>query len=176
MSGAPSIMIDLETLGQSANAAIVSIGAVEIIDNTLTGREFYRVIDLNSCLRAGLAIEADTLRWWMRQSDAARAVFSDDNSDGIVVTLKEFAHWLPSDALIWGNGSDFDNAILANAYRACALDVPWKFWNNRCYRTLKNQYPDIKLTRTGTHHNALDDARTQAGHLIDILNHTRAPA
>jgi hypothetical protein len=29
-------------------------------------------------------------------------------------------------------------------------------------------YPSVKLVRTGTHHNAVDDAESQAVHLIDI--------
>jgi inhibitor of KinA sporulation pathway (predicted exonuclease) len=48
----------------------------------------------------------------------------------------------------------------------------YKFWNERCYRTVKNQYPDVKLTRTGTYHNALDDARTQAEHLVQICQNS----
>jgi hypothetical protein len=66
---------------------------------------------------------------------------------------------------LWGNGASFDNAILAHAYARCGATPPWKFWNDRCYRTV------AALTATprqqgGTHHNALDDARSQAEHLI----------
>jgi inhibitor of KinA sporulation pathway (predicted exonuclease) len=34
---------------------------------------------------------------------------------------------------------------------------------------VKNLHPEITMNRTGTHHNALDDARNQAQHLIDIF-------
>jgi exodeoxyribonuclease VIII len=44
----------------------------------------------------------------------------------------------------------------------------WEFWKDRCYRTIKNCYPDVPFDRRGTHHNALDDARSQALHLIAI--------
>lgn len=71
--------------------------------------------------------------------------------------------------LLWGNGSDFDNVILASAYRSCNLEVPWKFWNNRCYRTVKALRPDIKIHRSGTYHNALDDAVSQAEHLMRMI-------
>jgi inhibitor of KinA sporulation pathway (predicted exonuclease) len=47
------------------------------------------------------------------------------------------------------------------------MQAPWKFYNDRCYRTLKAMYPHIKMPkRTGTHHNALDDAISQVNHLI----------
>ena len=70
-----------------------------------------------------------------------------------------------------GNGADFDLPILAAAYAAVGLSVPWKPYNGRCYRTLKNLAPVVKLARPGTHHNALDDARTQAVHAIKLMRH-----
>jgi inhibitor of KinA sporulation pathway (predicted exonuclease) len=38
---------------------------------------------------------------------------------------------------------------------------------------MKNMYPAIKLARTGTHHNAVDDAASQAYHLMNILEKLR---
>ena len=70
---------------------------------------------------------------------------------------------------MWGNGATFDNVILANAYRGAGLPVPWKFWNDKCYRTIKGFFPQIKLQRIGTHHNAQDDAESQAWHLINMV-------
>jgi exodeoxyribonuclease VIII len=47
-------------------------------------------------------------------------------------------------------------------------DAPWPFWKDKCYRTVKGIWKDIKLDRVGTHHNALHDAESQAEHLIAI--------
>jgi exodeoxyribonuclease VIII len=44
----------------------------------------------------------------------------------------------------------------------------WEFWKDKCYRTVKGMYPDVKMERSGTHHNALDDAFYQTLHLIAI--------
>jgi hypothetical protein len=44
----------------------------------------------------------------------------------------------------------------------------WRSYNSRCYRTVKQQFPDITIVRSGTHHNALDDARAQAAHMVGI--------
>lgn len=75
----------------------------------------------------------------------------------------------PERAHIWGNGADFDNVILTNAYRAVGISRPWEPYHDRCYRTLKNLRRDIHLYRTGTHHNALYDAITQAEHAVRLL-------
>ena len=66
---------------------------------------------------------------------------------------------------VWGNGATFDNVILSNAYKAAGMEQPWKFWDDRCYRTVKGLLPDIKIERLGTHHNAVYDAMSQARHL-----------
>ena len=87
-------------------------------------------------------------------------------------SLEGFAKFVgdPSKARVWGNGASFDNPILANAYRAVNLDPPWRFWNDRCYRTVKSMFgKNVKLERIGEHHNALDDAKSQADHLIRIM-------
>ncbi len=71
---------------------------------------------------------------------------------------------------MWGNGSDFDNTLLEEAYRATGIKPPWRFTGNRCYRTVKNLFPDVWVDPVGTAHNALDDATYQANHLIAISN------
>ena len=69
---------------------------------------------------------------------------------------------------MWGNGAAFDNVLLSNAYRKLEMNQPWKFWNDRCYRTVKNIYKDVEFIRSGTHHNAVDDTESQALQLIEI--------
>lgn len=175
MSNKPfDIMLDLETMGTGPNAAIVAIGAVEFdIATGTVGDRFYRVVDLGTSVAMGGEIDADTVLWWMQQSDDARAMFTRD-SVPLSVALAEFTVWMSdrgavSGARVWGNGAAFDNVILSSAYRRSAYMQPWQHWNDRCYRTIKAQYPDVKLERVGTHHNAVDDAESQARHLIAML-------
>jgi len=163
------IMLDLETMGQRKDAAIIAIGAVKFGDGKIYD-EFYQIIDLQSSIDAGLSIDASTIMWWMKQSDAARNEFGRASAsiDGV---LQNFSDWIgdDSDPEIWGNGAAFDNVILANAYHKCGIKQPWKYWNDRCYRTIKAMVPKLTLERTGTHHNALDDAKHQALHLMKIF-------
>ncbi len=169
------VMLDLETMGNGPNAAIVAIGAVAFNPSTNSiDDKFYTPVDLESSVKAGGVMDPSTVLWWMQQSDAARSLFSKQGIP-LETAIKDFSCWLGKIALrddirMWGNGSDFDNVILSSAYRSLGIPLPWNFWSNRCYRSIKSLHPEIKMQRTGTHHNALNDAESQALHLMAILN------
>lgn len=176
------VMVDLETLGNSPGAAILSIGAVAFDPETgeIDDAGYYSVVDVNSCVCAGLRFDPDTLAWWKDQSEEARAVLKDawaSKAPTLKTALIGFNGYLRqhggTGVRVWGNGSDFDNALLAVAYRAADVAPGWKFWNSRCFRTLKNLSPLTTFTRVGTYHNALDDARTQAAHALRIFAEMR---
>ena len=169
------VMLDLETMGTGSNAAIVAIGAVEFDLNTLTiGESFYRKVDLQSSVESGGAIDASTVLWWMKQSDEVRRALYEDTED-CMVTLQAFLDWMIDHeaVYVWGNGAGFDNVILREAYKRLDVIEPWLFYNDRCYRTIKALRPDIKMERVGTHHSAIDDARSQALHLLEIVRAIR---
>lgn len=170
------LMLDLETMGMTAGSAILSIGAVFFdMKARALGPEFYRIIDLEDACAHGLTIAPATVLWWMKQSDEARELFKQPG-EGLAHTLSYFGSWANAncpreDMKVWGCGVDFDNVLISAAYKACGLELPWRWFNNRDYRTVKNQYRDVKIDRSGgVHHNALDDAKAQALHLIRILN------
>lgn len=164
-------MVDLETWGQTPGCAIVSIGAVMFDKTVHLDKTFYVVVNRQSCLDAGLFEEVGTIDWWMRQSEEARSVLAKTASKTDSLSLKDalsaFNDWLrqhgnPGSVCVWGNGSDFDNALLACAYRAVGMRAAWMFWNSRCFRTTKNRSTVQAPKRQGVHHNALDDAIHQA--------------
>lgn len=167
-------MVDIETLSLEPNAMIVSLGAVLFSKEGVDDQNiFYETIDIVQAQKDHgdkFHIDAGTVTWWTSQSAASRAVFST-RKEKIEIVLSRFANWLKSWNVngIWGNGSDYDNVVLAQAYRTCGLTLPWKFGKNRCYRTLKNLCPSIPLERIGEHHNALDDAKSQAAHAVQIM-------
>lgn len=166
-------MTDIETLGNSSCSVIIAIGAVKFtIPGGVTDR-FYTTVSAKSCVDAGLKMDADTVLWWMQQSQEARAQFKEANQPSLYDALRKFTAWI-GDAPpkgVWGNGVAFDNVILDNAYKALKLERPWPFWADMCYRTIKNLYPNIKMDRiVGVHHNALSDAENQAVHLLKILS------
>jgi len=165
----PHIMVDLETMGTAPGSAIVSLGAVAFdpVSGRL-GEEFYRVIDLGSCQRAGLTLDPGTVAWWLQQSDAARAQVNSPDAIPLAEALSWFASWWRRQRgqFFWGHGANFDEPILSWAFRAAHVVVPWQYWDSRCTRTifaLTDERPD---RQKGVHHNALDDARAQAEAVI----------
>ncbi len=167
------IMLDIETLGRTAGSAIVGIGAVAF-DNSGILNTFGCRIDLRSCQRAGLHIDADTVMWWLRQGEEPRREIYDAR-EGLAESLDKLTAWLAEwsnkEALIWGNGSDFDNVILAAAYEAIDRRVPWRYSKNRCFRTIKAMFGDRapEPARDGVHHHPVFDAIHQAKHLLVIM-------
>ena len=162
-------MLDLETMGNGPTSAIISIGAV-YFDKTGLGDTFYQKISLASAVDAGCTMDPSTVLWWMNQSyDARREFIGNSKEASLEAALDAFASFYKPSTLLWGNGSDFDNAILANAYRALGKKQPWAYKNNRCYRTVKNLFPDApKPADNSLAHNALEDARWQAKHMVMI--------
>lgn len=167
------LMIDLETLGNGSNSVICSIGAVEFnLKTGETGREYYQVIDIQSCLNAGLKVDGSTIQWWLTQSEAARQEIA---KQGTVLKTALLGMACPSrfdwdSVQVWGNGAKFDLGILFDAYRACGLQAPWKHWNERDVRTLVSFNPEIKknATHNGIAHNALSDCHHQIAYCSQI--------
>jgi len=177
-----NIMIDLETMSTAPNAAIVAIGAVAFDTElfTLHPLELDVKVSLASSKRLGLDIGASTIEWWLQQSGEAREATFGGSKISIREALQRFEQWITAvvpdkdKRLVWGNGASFDNVILASAYAATEYSLPWHFWNDRCYRTMKHLYPAMGMpTFVGTKHKAVDDARMQALHLMEILKGVR---
>ena len=160
------IMVDNETLAVTADAVILSIGAVkfDLESGEISDDGFYRSISIESNLDAKRRVSEDTLIWWLKQPAAAQQVFHEAK-ETLDVALVEFSDWIGSDQYcIWSNGADFDIPMLAHAYTQAHMEVPWKFWNARCFRTYKNLpgAKNIRLPAIGVKHNALSDAYQQA--------------
>lgn len=72
---------------------------------------------------------------------------------------------------VWGCGADFDQPIIAACFAKVSYPLPWLFYNNRCYRTLRalGKVSGDAPPRHGVYHNALDDAKTQALQAMNII-------
>lgn len=166
-----NIMLDLETLSTRGNAAILSIGAVKFdLDKMkIDDKGFYSSISIDSNVEAGRHISESTLVWWLDQGDAAKRVFTEPKVV-LDAALESFVDWVGrDDCAIWGNGSDFDVAILSSAFHQAGYETPWKFYNTRCFRTFKNLPGAPRCTTPPlVAHNALHDALSQAQHALAI--------
>lgn len=187
------IMMDLETMGTVPGCAVLSIGCVVMNLQTLElGDTFYSVVSLPDCLDKFLEEDPSTKEWWDGRDAAARQVLHDANDPAaplLVEALEELNRWFASvgasvqKARLYGNGADFDNPILRVAYSAANV-LPFGakkgFFGGRCYRTLKSldelfgpTFQAPKMDRQGTYHNALDDAKSQALHLLEFVRSIR---
>lgn len=185
------VMVDLETLGTVPGCVGFSIGAVEFHPATgKLGREFYTLVCIDDSLEQLLREEKSTLDWWedQRKKSPEAAAALDEARSGRAPKLAEAMHALNKFLLglggmrsirLYGNGADFDNPILRVMWDASGVDMLGSkagFFGGRCYRTLKSldellgpDYAAPKLERVGTYHNALDDAKSQAMHLMAIV-------
>jgi 3' exoribonuclease, RNase T-like len=160
------VMVDLETLGTSADAVIMSIGAVRFDLETaeIDDLGFYASVSVDSNLALKRRVSEDTLLWWLKQSPDAQKVFHEPKIE-LSEALSDLSDWLGTDGnFMWSNGADFDLPMVAHAYTQAQIEVPWKFWNSRCVRTYKNLpgAKDVKFATEGVKHNALSDAVNQA--------------
>jgi len=169
-----SCMLDLETYGVVPGCPILSIGA-QIFDdvNGTLGESFYIAMDSDQSVW-GLKSEPQTVLWWEQRSEEAREVLFDPSRVSLRDGLALFCLWLreQDDCLIWGNGADFDPPILVKALHMLGYETPWRPYSVRCYRTIKNLRPDIKMRSPVVAHHALADATAQAVHLMDIREQT----
>lgn len=170
------LMLDLETLGTAKGSIILSIGAVKFdpmgdgVDDS-----FEVFIDPVNSEAFGFEMSASTVWWWMQpeRADAReQLVKHKDNWVDVGSALDLFRDWFGFDSMpVWGNSAAFDNELLKAYFDRANMDVPWKFWDDRCYRTVKNLAKGVELQRTGTYHSAVDDAYSQATHLQAIVKH-----
>lgn len=76
------VMLDLETMGNGPDAAIVAIGAVEFDPDAQTvGERLDLLVDLASAVSGGGVMDPATVLWWLRQGDLARSDITDSDVD-----------------------------------------------------------------------------------------------
>ncbi len=164
-------MIDLETLGIAQDAIVPIIGAC--IFSPTTGEitdTFYAHINQKDQQTLGRTTTPSTIDWWTKQSDAAKKEIIKPGRPFKDV-MEEFAEFLPTKCVVWGNGATFDISILENAFRMLDIQIPWAFWDVQDVRTVVNLAKQLPKARRvekgqfafeGVAHNALDDAVHQA--------------
>jgi hypothetical protein len=165
-------MIDIETLGNGPTSVILSIGAVAFDpDSNAIGEGFTVLIEIDSCLRAGLTVDGSTIQWWMTQSEEARELFNqlDTRAWPLKIALRNLKEWmegLSKSPIVWCNHPSFDTAILENAYRRCEIKTPWQYYNIKDYSTVKSMLAKTEFDKIRTYpqvpHDAYHDAVAQA--------------
>jgi hypothetical protein len=167
------VMLDLETWGTGPGCAIRSIGAVEFCPITgKLGDEFYANVTDASCLELGLIKDPGTVAWWSKPANriAQDSLAKDQMPIGLAVEKFTKFYAAVQGEYLWSQGANFDEPILGHVYKVLKKRSPWKFSCSRDTRTAYHfgeafgagNYSSHTITRDGTYHNALDDAKHQA--------------
>lgn len=217
-----NIVVDIETLSLQSDAAIVSIAAVPFNPNgqipkgdepvefgvfdvycrdkdcgncIITDQGyFYEVVNATSCALHGMHIEMDTVNWWVKKSEEAKADLLNRRPMNIGEAMNALHNYLEgmknaydADIKIWAQGSDFDFPILKNAYRKTMKDTKLP-WNHKLLRdarthileTLERIYgleekpydriPPMPENMKWVAHSALSDARRTAWCIAYVNN------
>lgn len=166
------VMIDIETTATTQQAGIIAIAALEFDPERATfGESFCVAIDRESWKNMDFDVSRTTLNWWDKNQKALEQInelpqfYLSDALSGlnIFISKKRRKH-------IWANSPRFDLAILEHAYKQLGQSHPWKYWDERCVRTVNAILPGIakKVIRTNAHH-PLDDCKYQAKCVSAVL-------
>lgn len=173
-------MIDIETMGTSPTAAILTIGAVmfdprgqDTEESLRSKSQLFGPITFESNEQEGREFAINTIKWWLQQSSEAQEALFAGNQTSLRLALESFRQWVvgaaPKPTRVWAKDPDFDCVILKNAMDKCNMYWPFKFWESRSVRTIMElAYPagglagDFPLIGVGVAHNAQDDAIRQA--------------
>jgi hypothetical protein len=174
------LMIDLETLGTTQKAHVLSIGLAFFEDSNLVSS---RHMLLPPQGQENRERSYSTVMWWVAQAvknpDAAQALLvsrEEGYSVGsALATLRDdITQYKPTE--VWANSPTFDCAILRDLYDQNNMPTPWQFWQERDFRTLKAMADSPSPAFEGVQHNAEADAIYQAKcvhHWLSGLRHVQ---
>jgi hypothetical protein len=157
------LMIDLETLATTPDAAVLTIGACKFDPRAKEIHStFYERIKLESQEGYGRVINEDTLTWWSQQDPQIQEDAFGEGDDRIDLrdAMKKLYTFGLGTTNVWSHGAIFDVVIIEDICRSFQQAVTWKFWEVRDTRTLFDLAKvDVRIEGK---HNALTDAVAQA--------------
>ena len=170
------LMIDLETLGTSNKAHVLSLG-VAFFDDEKIHHSSHLLIKPDG--QEGRERSYSTFMWWLKQASenpaAAKGIMEGErlHIDRALSVLTDMINThRPKE--VWANSPTFDCAILRDLYeQSPIMETPWPFWAERDFRTLKAVTGGIVPAFEGVQHNAEADAIYQAKCVIHLLSGQR---
>ncbi len=166
------VMIDFETFGNGQNqqATICQVGACYFDKVTgEIGPTFAANIDARSCQKIGSTLDADTVYWWLQQSEAARQSLMDNQRD-IKDVFNNLNHFLSGAERIWSHAT-FDFVLLNNTMKTLEIKPAFSYKAGLDLRTLTYlaKVSTSDFVRDGTHHNGLADAIFQVKYAVAAM-------
>lgn len=183
-------MIDLEFADNKESSAIMQIAIVPVntVDATYEkdkSKCLFIHVDPDDCVKHGMTIGIDTIKWWINQDHKVLKNAFDLDSiefkhplDVALVKVTNFVTQFfgkdDKSMEVYQRG-DKDSAILNYAYqKVFRHGTPWHFYNVNCMRILSSVFPNFDTGVYANNHNALSDAMNQAEALCKYLEHARS--
>lgn len=159
-------MLDFETLDIADCPVILSMGAVVFNEQGIVDC-ISEKIDTRSCIELGCTISDNTIAWWDKQSKEARdAAWGGKTNIGYAMGMLVDFYKKHECKEIWSAGALADIRWTNNILIKLDLEKPWEFYQEMCFRTFRKYMHQIDFEKSGTAHNALDDAINQAKYWI----------
>lgn len=168
------VTFDLETLGNTAQAPIVQIGAA-LFDMDGNVKDFFMADCAPHTIPDGFHTDYSTIHWWLQQVANNKNLIKVFGGEGThKQMLEQFRDWVKQmrqkygDLTFWTHAT-FDPPILNNNCKVAGVADPIKYREHRDIRTLTHLAGYFEVKRQGDHHNALDDAKFQAKYIATGL-------
>jgi hypothetical protein len=181
------IMFDIETLGLSRKAVVLTIGyAIFGKEKIVSSGQV--LFDVDEQIQRGREIGFDTLKWWFNQIALKPELVKPFQS--VPNRASQCLYWLhrrlgktsddthlgPEISEVWANGPTFDLDIIKSLFyedMPNAPSCPWAYWQERDYRTFikQAQLAGIVLPERPQDlplHDAESDARYQAEMVLHV--------
>ena len=143
------VMVDIETLGKSADSTVFQISGVAF--DILTGdviSKFNKIADIEK--NEEMNTSGATIKWWLNTNKELLAKLLNEGEGSSEELLENFHSWITGlgkaeDVYLWGNGILFDNRIIQHQLNKSGLGYPVYYKNDRDVRTIL----DLASAKTG---------------------------
>jgi hypothetical protein len=172
MSHTNTFMLDIETAGIDAGAAILQIACAEFDrTNGAILRKWETNVDALDSAANGMAIACpETARFHLR--NGYDATLRGSTLWRALNALDTFLHLHSETVEVWAWGLDFETAHLKAACAATRFPMPWMYYEGRCARTAWYlAFPGQKPPKRP--HIASLDVTAQVADLCQALNSIR---
>lgn len=165
------VMLDFETFGKGPNKCVCQVGAC-YFDSASgeIGKTFKVNIDARSHEKLGGVLDADTVYWWLKQSEQARLSITENLID-VSEAMNALNRFLSEADYIWSHAT-FDFVTLLNTLHALNIKPLFSYKAGMDLRTLVylGKVSSSDFVRDGVHHDGLADSVFQVKYAVAALN------
>ena len=107
-------MIDIETLAQTPDSVILSLGAVKFNPYSMNDPTdgIYFKIDVDEQLKLGRVVQNETLEWWTKQpEDVREEALSEHDRVSLDEVYRQLNKIVVGVDAVWAQGTVFDTAF-----------------------------------------------------------------